>query len=486
VQIPLCGPSYKLPYIDINNQRCVNLIPTMAGPEGRGKFNLIPTAGSDLLIDLGFDPIRSMASIGGFIYAVAGTSVYKITVNYLTRSATQEVIGNIESTEGTVYVAANPTQIMWVDGTENGYLYTGADDNFVTINDADSDFTGGDQVIFMDGYFIVNEPGSGRFFFSALNNGLSWDPVDVATAESATDNIVGLAVSKGELWVVGEKTTEIWYNAANAEGAPFSNRVSLEIQIGCGAPDSISSVNDILIWLDHRGFIVQSAVSPYIRANNSGYDLQIISDEALTTEILSYIRRDDAIAMSYNDRGHIMYQITFPTVKKTWVYDYITKAWHERSYYDPYNQEDQHHLAQFYCFIDSLHLMSGIRNGKIYLSSDDYTNDNGDVIKRKRVTPVQFDQEDHRLSGVSRIDLRMAIQNHSLENPQITLRYSHDGGHTWSHHLPRSIGAVGEYAKPITWNRLGTGREWVLEFTISEDMKFAIIDAVARPTELEN
>jgi hypothetical protein len=339
----------------------------------------------------------------------------------------------------------------------------------------------------MDGYFIVNQPDTAKIFFSALNNGLSWLPADVATAESGTDNLVALAVNKGELWAIGERTSEIWYNAANASpGSPFSVRTGLQMQIGCGAKDSVSSVNDILIWLDHRGFIVQSTVSPYVRSNNSGYDLKIISDEAITSEILSYSRRDDAVAMSYNDRGHIMYQITFPTPKKTWVYDYTSSSWHERSYYNTFNSEHQHHLGQFYCQIDSLHLMSGIRDGKIYMSSSDYTNDNSSVIIRNRTTAPQYDTEDHRLSGCARLDLRVGIESHSVVDPQVTLRYSKNGGHTWSHHLPRSLGAVGEYAKPITWNRLGSSREWVFEFTIAEDLKFSLIDAVARPTELES
>lgn len=483
MQISLCGPAYKHSSVDVNNQRCVNLFPVTAGPEGRGTSPLVRTSGLSLLLDLGDEPIRCLGVVEGLLYAVCGASVYKITVNYMTQTGVAVLIGTMTSTSGTVYMASNPDQIMWVDGTATGYIYQIDTSNFHAI--VTSDFPGAESVVFIDSYFVVNEPDTGKFYVSSPNDGDSWDPLDVATAETSTDNIVGLGVTKGELWIIGEKSTEIWYNAANASGSPFSLRTGLQMQIGCGAKDSIVAVNDLLTWLDHRGFIVQSAVSPFVRSNNSGYDMQIISDEAITTEILSYSRRDDAIAMSYNDRGHIMYQITFPTAKKTWVYDYTTKGWHERSYFNSLESVDEHHLGQFYATVDSLHIMGGTRDGKLYLSSPDYRTDNEDVIRCVRTTPVQYDKDLFRLAGVDRIDLRIGINAHSETSPQVTMRYSHNGGHTWSDHLSRNIGETGEYAKPVTWNRLGVGREWVFEFVIVEDMEFTIIDAVATINELE-
>lgn len=487
MQLSLCGPSYKHVAQEVNNQQTINMFPVQVGPEGRGKMTLIPTAGLSLLADLGTDPVRCMDTVGDYTYVVAGTSVYKLDINYLTKTATSINIGTItSSSSGTMKMAANPTQIMWVDGTTSGYIYTPGTGVFQEITATDADFTGGEDIQFIDSYFIVNSPNSGRFYFSASNNGLSWDPLDVATAETSTDNIVGLGKTKGELWVIGSSSTEIWYNAANATGSPFSLRTGLQIQIGCGAPDSIVSVDDLLVWLDNRGFIVQSAVSPFIRSNNSGYELNIISDEAITTEILSYTRRDDAIAMTYNDRGHIMYQITFPTEKKTWVYDYTTKVWHERSYYNSFAQEPQHHLGQFYAQSNSLHVMAGIRDGKVYLVSDNYYSDNGNAIRRTRVTSLQYDPDAFRVGCVNRIELRVGIKQHDISAPKITMRYSNDGGHTWSHHLTRDLGAVGEYNKSIIWNRLGNGREWLFEFTISEAMPFAIIDGMALVSELES
>jgi hypothetical protein len=40
-------------------------------------------------------------------------------------------------------------------------------------------------------------------------------------------------------------------------------------------------------------------------------------------------------------------------------------------------------------------------------------------------------------------------------DPQIMLRWSDDGGHTWSNEHWRSMGMIGEYGKRVLWRRLG-------------------------------
>ncbi len=62
-------------------------------------------------------------------------------------------------------------------------------------------------------------------------------------------------------------------------------------------------------------------------------------------------------------------------------------------------------------------------------------------------------------------------------DPQITMRYSDDGGKTWSNTFSRSMGRMGEYSARIYWNRLGTGRDRVFEFTGSDAVKVVLTGA---------
>lgn len=484
MKLPIVGPAYEAAYTDVNNQRCVNMYLSASGPRGRGdesdqktKFVLIPSSGLSVLTTITGSEMRCLSEFLGFIYAVVDNKVYKVTVNTTAETATSSEIGTLSSSTGTVKSASNTTQIAWVDGSGTGYIYTPGSSTFATINSSDSDFPGGNSIVFLDSYFIVNDPGTGTFYTSAGNNGNNWDPLDVGTAESSPDNILAMETSKGELWIMGERTTEIWYDAGNASGIPLSPRDGLELRIGCGAAFSVVQLDDLVIWMDNRGYIVQSNISPFVRNNNSGYDLQIISTEAITSEILSYSIRSDAIACSYNDRGHLMYAITFPTAKKTWVYDYITKLWHERVWANTVSGASEHHLIQYAVTLSHLQLCGGTRSGKIYLLKPTVYTEDSTTISRVRTTAPVYDGEAYGMVGIDNLSLRISTGLAASGSPVIAMRYSNDGGFTWSSETSRSIGATGEYAKRVDWNRLGTAREWVFEFTVTEPGAFSIIDA---------
>lgn len=485
MKLDIVGAAYEHQSQDVNFQKCINMYLTSAGPEGRGRAALVPTPGLTLVADLGDEPIRGMYAVGLLIYVVVGDSIYKLTVNNLSKQVTNsEIIGTIGTTVGSVGISSNPTQVIFVDGSSSGYIWTEGTTTFSTITDGD--FDGGTDVQFLNGYFVVNVPDSSVIQTSALNDGTSWDALDIATVESGPDDVVGLSTSKGELWAFGTDTTEIWYDAANVSGIPLSPRTGLEIQIGCQAPDSITRVDDFIIWLDDRGFIVQSGISSYQRDNNSAYQVQIISTPALANELSQYTSLADGIGSTYTDRGNIIYQISFPNQKKTWAYNYTTKLWHQLEYHDSTNFTDDHHLLQYTVANKNIFLGGGVRDGKIYVIDEDVYTDAGEVITRTRTT--KHNNQEFQLVGLDVLEIRMesdSLPTGDGSDPQLTLRYSNDGGHTWSHHLNRSTGKLGEYAKRIRWNRLGIGSEWVFELTFNDPIKFSIIDAAVTITEVE-
>ena len=481
MELNIAGGAYLHVSQDANYQECVNMFSVSSGPGGRGSAEgkagqvLLPTAGLLLLTNKGASVTRAMKTIGAYTYVVVGNTVYRLSINASSLVVTSVTLGTLTSSSGLVQISANPTQIIFVDGTASPYTYTLGTATFAVITDADRPTA--DYVTFIDGYTVANQSGTGIFIVSALNDSRAWDALDVATAESNTDNIVGFGVAKGELWVFGTDSTEIWYDAANATGSPFSPRTGLELQIGCGAPASIVQLDDLLIWMDNRGFIVQNAVAPFVRDNNSGYELKIISTEAITSQILSYATRSDAIGMAYNDRGYLMYQITFPTERKTWVYNYTTGLWHERAFFNSTTDLEEEHYAQYYAQSGTLHLMAGSRSGKIYLSSNLYYDDDGIAIRRRRITAPQ--NKETSLMAIDALELRVQTGTVPLAvtSPLISMRYSNDGGHNWSYELIRDLGEGGEYAKSIRWNRLGSAREWAFEFLITAAMPFSIISA---------
>jgi len=49
------------------------------------------------------------------------------------------------------------------------------------------------------------------------------------------------------------------------------------------------------------------------------------------------------------------------------------------------------------------------------------------------------------------------------KGPALCMRYSKDGGNTWSNYRQKGLIASGDYRKMMRWRGLGMGRDWVFE-----------------------
>ena len=72
-------------------------------------------------------------------------------------------------------------------------------------------------------------------------------------------------------------------------------------------------------------------------------------------------------------------------------------------------------------------------------------------------------------------------------DPQVMLRWSDDGGHTWSNEHWVSVGKIGQYGHRAIWRRLGMTtklRDRVYEVSMTDPVKTAIVGAelVLSPT----
>lgn len=64
--------------------------------------------------------------------------------------------------------------------------------------------------------------------------------------------------------------------------------------------------------------------------------------------------------------------------------------------------------------------------------------------------------------------------------PQIMLRFSDDGGHTWSNEAWRPMGKLGQYGTRVIWRRLGMTtklRDRVYEISGTDPVKIVIMGA---------
>ena len=61
---------------------------------------------------------------------------------------------------------------MIIDGLY-GYIFNKTTDTFTKITD--EDFPVPSDLTFQDGYFIITEKDTAKFWISGVNNGLTWD-----------------------------------------------------------------------------------------------------------------------------------------------------------------------------------------------------------------------------------------------------------------------------------------------------------------------
>ena len=298
----------------------------------------------------------------------------------------------------------------------------------------DTGFPVPETVSFLDGYFIINSKDTGRFYLSALNDGTSWGATDFATAEGAADNLVAIKVSNRRLWLYGSETIEIWRNTG-ASAFPIERVQGSFIETGLRAKHSVAKGDNDLFWLGRSSYgqdVVFRAFS---------HEAKIISTRALEWQISQYSTTADATGFTYRQEGHMFYELTFPSENKTWVFDAATNEWHERmSRYDIGDTlSDGRHRITSHVFFNGEHIVGDFENGKLYKMKTDVYAEDGEEIKRTRRSPFIHEGQRRIFFGEVQVMFEpgVGLTAGQGSDPVASLRYSDDGGHTWSRRRDR-------------------------------------------------
>jgi hypothetical protein len=62
-------------------------------------------------------------------------------------------------------------------------------------------------------------------------------------------------------------------------------------------------------------------------------------------------------------------------------------------------------------------------------------------------------------------------------DPEVMVRLSRDGGHTWGEPMRMSAGRMGEYTTRVIARRLGQARDTVFEVTVSDPVAWSLVQA---------
>lgn len=384
--------------------------------------------------------------------------------------------------------------------------------NFSVLPSTDGAFSGGNTCDIIDNYFIYNNPTTQQWGSSDLLSPIS-QSTSYALKDGSPDKLVALIADHREVYLMGEASSEVWVDVG-AVPFPFQRIPGTSTQQGIAAPFSVYRLGNSFAYVsrNNRG---QAQIMQM-----NGYIPQRISTHAVENTLVNQVI-DDAISWTYQLEGHEVYVVTFPSIGQglTWAYDATTQMWHKWLYTASDNTY-QRHRGNCCANFQGMVLVGDYANGKIYMLDKTNFTDDGQNVRRLRRAPhlvsdlqrqyfdefqIQF-QPGVGTTGLSEptgdifvnspyiiypdatftigpfqtyvIGQQATLSNNvTTTNPQAMLRWSNDGGSTWSREYWVSIGKMGKYRNRAIWRRLGMARDRIFEVSITDPVNAVIVSA---------
>lgn len=417
----------------------VNCFAEKADGDKQTDFAIMAIPGLVEFADIATGEGRGIHIMGGVMYAVIGTTLYSVT-----QAGVSASVGTIAGT-GPVRMADNGQELA-ICAAPTGYVYSAG------ILSPPAGLPQVSDVAYIDSYLVWTVYDSDQCIYSGINAATSYDALDVFTAEGSPDGAVGLISDHRELQIYGTSTIEIFYNSGGSDNV-FERQGNAFIERGCFDRDSIAKIdNSVHFYGDDR--IV--------------YRLDGYTPVRISTHAIEYQLRDATYARGfvYTQEGHKFYVLN--TDAGCFGYDMATGTWHERKSFG----FDNYRVGSATSAWNRI-IMQDANTGKLYEPSLDAYDEDGETIaveitlptleaSRARVTMYAF--EVYCETGVG-------LNSGQGSDPQIMLKYSDNGGRTFSNELWRSLGLIGEYKTRAIWRRLGQFRQRQIVLTITDPVR---------------
>ena len=512
----------------------VNLFPEVVPEGGKQPAFLQRAPGLPLRVTVGTGPIRGLWQHNSYMYVVSGNTFYQVSSSYVATAK-----GTITGTNP-VTMADNGTQIMIV-ADPDGYIYNTSTGVFAQITDPD--FPGASVVDYLDGYFVFIEPNSQRIWVTALLDGTSVDPLDFVSAEGDPDDVVSMIVDHREVWLFGKNSTEVWYNAGLSD-FPLVRIQGAFNELGCAARYSVAKMNNQVYWLgkDDRGQGIVYVANGYQgqRISTHAVEWQIQQYGSMTDAIGFTYQQDghsfyvlvfptaaktwvyDASTGAWHERAGWNNQWTryraqaqvfynsenlvgdyengnlYAFDLNNYAYNGEVQRWLRSWRALPTGQNNLTRTAQHALQLDC-ETGVGLAQYPAYVSEDltaengaillaeytqnDLVTESGEVITTEANDNFETIADAPNPPYYFTPPVYLTTTSYSAApgyDPQAMLRWSDDGGHTWSNEHWRSMGKIGAFGYRTIWRRLGMTmkiRDRVYEVSGTDPVKIAIMGA---------
>jgi hypothetical protein len=403
--------------------------------------------------------IRGMHPYKQGLVVVAGTKVY-----YLKKTgAIPTFLGSTTHSKSPCIMAEHDDGIVICSGSD---AYLATETTLAELSDTINAEVSTCTVL--DSYVVFSDVGTNVFRVSQPGDALSYDPTEFSTADAYADNIVRVFAINRELWILKERSYEIFTNTGNLD-FPFQRITSAAYQRGCVGKYACAQHQGTLFFVgnDFRMYMSQ------------GYQVVPISTYAID----NVLRSDGAITSCHMSAVQYLSHVwlILHTPNNTLVYDVATNVWFR---------------------LESSPTTHTFTHGHIHAQLGDR------IFSADQTLPMVYEYDDNTFdyagstcvcacvsapvfgSGarMAMYDLRVFFEsgttligdNTQGTQPKAMLQMSDDGGRTFGHEIWTSIHPMGAYGKEARFTRLGQFKERCLKLSVSDPIRIAISGAVCK------
>jgi len=413
--------------------------------------------------------LRGSCVINGRVWAVGGTSLCEVNAD-----GTFDERDTVASDGKPASLAPSSIEVLTVSGG-NAYCLTVADATVVdvTVMLAAQPI----KVEYGDGYFIVIFKDSNKFQVSAILDGTTWPGLQVNEVSVFPENIVSIVVNHRELWVFGNRHTQVYQNTGSDE--IYDVIPSGLIQQGCAATFSPCLIDNSVFWIG------EDDGGGRIAWRSNGYTPQRISTHAVEFDLSTYADISGLVSYTYQDEGHLFWVLYIPGSQWSWCFDVVESLWHKRAAWITESGSWGAHHSWNHVYAFGKHLVGDWATGNLYEMNLDFLDDDGAVLRSLRRAPTIENEMEWIYHTMLTLDFEVGLGpqppfldgNGNPRPPQAILRWSDDRGKTWSNEHILDLGFAGEFRKRVIQRRLGRSRYRVYELVITDPIKRALLDA---------
>ena len=428
----------------VTAQRLVNCYASPTSIGARSPFVLRSVLGYSASAFSALGNYTAVAALGGpeTFYVVANgrlVSVNSSGVDTLLGSIAVSSDPILARTEAGVAVASGGNYYLW--------------DGSTLTQPAGGAFTNEGSVAFLDQYTIISEEDGRRVEWTELADPSTRNASYVKVKEGRPDNVKRVLSAQGRLWVMGETSSEVWYNTGQAGALAFE-------RVPGGVVDTGLLSKTLCMDYQNSVFLVGDDKVVY-RASG-------LSFEPISTSAVNYAIEQETPTniFAYEDRGHKFVCVRFAN-RPAWCFDLATGGWHERSSGVELGAWDIIAAGNSYGKWLAVNTSADVE--ELARTNDD----RGKPLRRVMVSlPLDVDGE---YLSVSVLEFRIqagidAISEGSDADAEASamLRVSRDGGATFGLEKQVNIGRRGEYGKRARFRGLGRSDHFTFELSISD------------------